>query len=356
MTISIPAKIPLPFAYAAGSSYIESIPTASQIGITNGRASLHDGFPPLTFTPISLGGTPPLGADFNGILNEITAIQQWQEAGGFFPYDSAFATTIGGYPAGAVIQSANSAGFWINNVSANSTNPDTGGAGWTPLTFYGGVSVALSSADVTLTTLQASYPIITLTGTLAANLSIIFPSFVKSWIVVNNTTGSFNVNLKTASTVGSGITVAQGFSSYVYGDGTNINFASSASVLSFNSRTGIVTLTSLDVTNALTYTPADVLSVIGTGQVWQNFTSGGRSLNTTYTNSTGRPIQVTVTIYDLSGNTLELLVGGVRADYFTDHGGIIINVKVSGIIPIGATYSVNLSSGSTSIVNWSELR
>ena len=87
---NIPAKIPLPFAYAAGPSYKNTIPTASQIGITNGKASLTDGFPPLTFTALSAGGVPPFGADFNGILNEITAIQQWQNAGGFFVYDSVF--------------------------------------------------------------------------------------------------------------------------------------------------------------------------------------------------------------------------------------------------------------------------
>ena len=51
-----------------------------------------------------------------------------------------------------------------------------------------------------------------------------------------------------------------------------------------------------------------------------------------------------------------MLVGGVRADYFTDAGGIIINVKVSAIVPIGATYQARLSSGTKTIVNWSELR
>ena len=53
---NIPSKIPLPFAYSASGSYINTIPTASQIGIVNGKASLTDGFPPLTFSPISAGG------------------------------------------------------------------------------------------------------------------------------------------------------------------------------------------------------------------------------------------------------------------------------------------------------------
>ena len=126
---NIPSKIPLPFAYAASSGYVNTIPVASQIGITNGRASLHDGFPPDTFSPISSGGVPPFGGDFNGILNEITAIQQWQGAGGFFPFDPTFATTVGGYPRGAIIQSSTGVGFWISTSENNSNNPDSGGAG-----------------------------------------------------------------------------------------------------------------------------------------------------------------------------------------------------------------------------------
>ena len=101
LSTAIPTKIPLPFAYNA-STYKNTIPTASQIGVVNGRASLNDGFPPLNFVPIASGGVPPFGGDINGILNEITAIQQWQEAGGFFTYDSAFSAAIGGYPKGAI--------------------------------------------------------------------------------------------------------------------------------------------------------------------------------------------------------------------------------------------------------------
>lgn len=72
---NIPSKVPLPFA---NSGTKNAIPTASQIGVTPGAASLTDGFPPLTMTPLASGGVPPAGADFNGILNLITAIQQWQ--------------------------------------------------------------------------------------------------------------------------------------------------------------------------------------------------------------------------------------------------------------------------------------
>lgn len=125
-----PSKIPLPFA---NSGTKNNIPTASQIGITPGAASLTDGFPPLTMAPLAAGGVPPYGADFNGVLNRITAIQQWQNAGGGFAYDATFSSAIGGYPLGALVLRADGTGYWFNQADGNTTSPETGGAGWVPL-------------------------------------------------------------------------------------------------------------------------------------------------------------------------------------------------------------------------------
>jgi hypothetical protein len=122
-----PTRIPVPFA---NSGTKNTIPVPSQIGVTPGAASFTDGFPPLTFTPLVAGGVPPAGADFNGIFNAITKIQQWQSAGGFFKYDSAFSTSIGGYPKGAILINTTHDGLWINQVENNTTNPDTGGSDW----------------------------------------------------------------------------------------------------------------------------------------------------------------------------------------------------------------------------------
>jgi hypothetical protein len=254
MSITIPTKIPVPFGYAAAGGQITTpIPTASQIGIVNGRASLHDGFPPDTFIPISTGGVPPFGADFNGILNEITSITQWQQAGGFFPYDSTFSTAISGYPVGAIIQAANYQGFWLNTTNGNTTNPDTGGAGWTSLVFKGLQAITVTTANVTVTQLQSAYPILVISGALTGARSLILPAVVGQWIIQNNTTGAFTLTVKTAA--GTGVVATQGQSTYLYGNGTNIYFASSVGVQSFNTRTGTVTLNATDVTTALGYAP-----------------------------------------------------------------------------------------------------
>ena len=362
---NIPARIPLPFAYAAGPSYKNTIPTASQIGITNGKASLTDGFPPLTFTALSAGGVPPFGADFNGILNEITAIQQWQNAGGFFPYDSTFSTAVGGYPKGAILQAAAFGGLWVSTAENNTTNPDTGGAGWVSLAFEGSQAITVTSSDVTLTQLQSAYPVIVVSGAKTAARNLIFPAIVGEWIVQNNTTGAYNLTAKTAS--GTGVTLTQGESTFVYGDGTNIYFADSAKVASFNGRVGTVTLNATDVTTALGYTPYNATNPSGyistpNGLGWNSTTwhdvSGSRSHNTTYTNSRSYPIEVNIGAF-VSGPSnpsyVTLFVDGIQVGqvYWSvppNAGGGIL----AAIVPPGLTY-YTVTGGNYGTSSWAEL-
>jgi microcystin-dependent protein len=128
---SIPPKISTPWGNSAGPSYIRTIPNTSQIGIQNCAASFPDGFPPLTFVPATSGGCPPFGQDFNGIFKQLSQWALWQASGGPITWDSAFSTAIGGYPAGALVASATTpSSWWVSTADNNTTNPDTGGAGW----------------------------------------------------------------------------------------------------------------------------------------------------------------------------------------------------------------------------------
>ena len=127
-----PTKLPVPFANTAGVSYIRSVPTNSQIGVVDGAASLADGFPPLTATPLVSGGVPPSIKDFNGILNVVSAWSRWAAAGNATHFDSSFATAIGGYPKGAVLHSSTVPGvLWVSMVDNNTVDPNgTPGANW----------------------------------------------------------------------------------------------------------------------------------------------------------------------------------------------------------------------------------
>lgn len=150
----IPSRILLPFAADAAGANIRSIPLAPTG--TPGQASLQLGFPPICFTALGAGGVPPAGQDFNGILNQITAWNQWQAAGGPIFFDSAFASAISGYPKGATVASATRVGLvWLNLLDGNTTDPDsTSAANWVPacrisapsaLTFY----VSKTGSDTT---------------------------------------------------------------------------------------------------------------------------------------------------------------------------------------------------------------
>src|SRR6185437_5570188 len=98
MPISTPDKIITPWAT---SGLKDDIPeNADPI---NGRAGFDLGFPPLNLTPKTAGGIPPFGQDFNGIFFDVTQAIQFLQAGGSFPYDGTWATSVGGYPIGALV-------------------------------------------------------------------------------------------------------------------------------------------------------------------------------------------------------------------------------------------------------------
>ena len=85
--------------------------------------------------------------------------------------------------------------------------------------------------------------------------------------------------------------------------------------------------------------------VIGVGQTWQDVT-GSRVAGTTYTNSTGKPIQVVINGYTTG---LALTVSGVLIPNVTANG--TITNATSAIIPNGATYSEAVA-----FMSWKELR
>ncbi|VVD90400.1 Tail fiber protein [Pandoraea communis] len=213
----------LPLAFAANGAK-QTIPEASQIGVVDGRASLNDGFPPLTRTPIAAGGVPPFGTDMNGILFMVSAWTRWLNAGGQVGFDATFSadTNVDGYPMGAVLARADGMGFWLSLMDNNTSNPDSPGAtGWAPLESYGISPVTgLTTGTVTLTPAQYGLPIITLAGALTGNVQLVFPATKNQWLIINNTTGNFSVTAKTAG--GTGVIVQQAGSANIYGDGVNI--------------------------------------------------------------------------------------------------------------------------------------
>lgn len=223
--LNAPGKLTLPFANSGARN---SIPVASQILTTPGAASLTDGFPPLTRTPIVAGGVPPSGLDMNGILYELSALLNWLNSGGGFVYDAVFATdgNVNGYPKGARVLRADGLGYWLNTVDGNEIDPESvtvgqsAAAGWVPDLTNGIAAVTMTNANVTLTPAQYGKPVIVISGVMTANVSLIFPNIAGQWAVVNKCTGNFMVNLKTAA--GAYVQLQNGRSASIYCDGTDV--------------------------------------------------------------------------------------------------------------------------------------
>lgn len=111
-------------------------------------------------------------------------------------------------------------------------------------------------------------------------------------------------------------------------------------------------------TNATTST--NCTNAIGYNQTYQDVTSS-RALSTTYTNSTGKPIFVTVTNVASSGTQGIIINAIVSGATISSAGTYYVSgneyCNLSFIVPNGATYSVTVTSaGSVTLYKWFELR
>jgi len=202
---NIPSKFPVPFGNGAGGSYIRTVPNTPS-GVP-GAASLQQGFPPENFNPVAAGGVPPFGQDFNGLLNQISAWNQWQQAGGAVPYDGSFQTAIGGYPNGAIVESAVQVGaFWMSTVDNNVSNPDTGGANWLPIN-YGNQPIQLALDTGAVNTLQVANTIPILSAAQK-------PGFMQAVIIGTSNTAAATLQVDSGTALpivsASGISVGKG--------------------------------------------------------------------------------------------------------------------------------------------------
>ena len=93
-------------------------------------------------------------------------------------------------------------------------------------------SIALTNSNVTLTGPASSGSLgqtqamrITLTGAISANIIITIPTGIAGrWIVYNTTSGTYTVTIASGGG-GTTVTVAQGYNTTIYSDGTNIRLS-----------------------------------------------------------------------------------------------------------------------------------
>ena len=145
-----------PFAASGDKNII------GETSVTQGRANLPEGFPPITATPIAKGGIAPNRLDFNGILYMLSAMAFWQQSGGMWQYNSDLDYT----PPAIVFY----AGKYWQCVQANSASapvtPGTDSAYWQDLSDFLGTLKSLTlTGDATGTGTVAN-------GTMTVNVSV----------------------------------------------------------------------------------------------------------------------------------------------------------------------------------------
>lgn len=124
---------------------------------------------------------------------------------------------------------------------------------------------------------------------------------------------------------------------------------SGTNTLTLPAATGtVLTTVSTDTVNSLN-------AGIGVNQTWQDVTAS-RAIGTTYTNSTGKPIEVAMTYQCSSANSVQgLIINGVIV-YASGVNVATFAAGFSLIVPNGATYVTTTNIGTMTKVTWNELR
>jgi hypothetical protein len=97
---------------------------------------------------------------------------------------------------------------------------------------------------------------------------------------------------------------------------------------------------------------------LGAAQSWQDM-SASRAINTTYTNTTGRPIIVTASMTSTTAScNAMIIINGVTTIYGSSVGATGQWMTISAVVPNGVTYRIAVSAGTGTIAanTWRELR
>jgi len=185
---------------------------------------------------------------------------------------------------------------------------------------------------------------------------------VASASTVNLTTAApntRNINITGTTTI-NGFTVAAGQlyfvrfnSALTLTNGAGLVTQAGGNIVTAAGDTCLIRATAANVVEVLCYVRG-IRQALGDGQTWQNLTAS-RAVNTTYTNTTGRPIKVSIGYKGASGDeNVYFKVNGVIVSFNENEGAGDSIGPVGDVVPAGASYVLESAVGS--IENWAELR
>ena len=122
--------------------------------------------------------------------------------------------------------------------------------------------------------------------------------------------------------------------------------------------TGLKTINSTSILGSGNIAISDTNTGVGIGQSWSDQTSSRAADGTVYQNTTGSPIQVSISAEAGGGGVSNFQVSSDNSTYVTVSSVEDVNNSVSfgGIVPNNHYYKVAVASGSIILTFWSELR
>lgn len=268
-------------------------------------ATLNDGFPLITMTPQDAGGIAPNGQDMNGALYAISLDMVHRQKGLRIQFDPTYAAKIGGYDQGCILASNDYTRDYISLIPNNLTDPNGSGTAGRWAIYSGAGSIASATASIA--------------------------GIVKI------------VDSLSSTATDAALTANQG---KVLGDRTQQATTTNVGISRFANATEISNKSNSNVSvnpnNAATIAQSTDL---GVGQTWQNVS---RSLGSTYTNNTGRPIQISIFASGSSGSALALIIDGIELLRTNQSASL----HVTAVIPNGSSYTMTAAG----LGSWKELR
>lgn len=249
-------------------------------------------------------------------------------------------------------------------VNATTFRTNIGAAALASPTFTG-VPAAPTAAAGTNTTQLATTAFVLAQESRSLNSTRIDVASSSTVNLTSSAPNTRHINITGTTTI-NGFTIAIGQCYFVRFAGA-LTLTNSASLITQNGNnittaagdTCILRALAADQVEILCFTKA-VSQSLGDGQSVQTLT-GSRAFGTTYTNTTGRPIFVSVVVSTtgsstVAGGPVRLMSGSGQYWGIAPAGaGANWSLVVTGVIPPGDTYSV-ANSNFFSLVNWTELR
>ena len=227
--------------------------------------------------------------------------------------------------------------------------------------------VSVSSTGITLSdnngsTDQSRNAALEFAGTLTANVTITIPSEEKTYFVRENTTGSFAVQMKTAS--GSALNLTQGLNTFVACDGTSIyQIDIPTSVDSFTANTLTATSITTSILDATDVNATDVNSTNVSATTINTTTINTSTVSATVLNNDGTatfsgPVIGTVTtLTDATSIALDLSQGNnfyIQLTSATGSNRTLENPSNETVGQCGAIYVIQAVSTGNKTMSFSD--